>query len=494
MRSKKNVQKILSKEMESHITFINKTFIDSHGHIYGIGNLDYIDDHDLWKCIHANLSKSIDLDELDNIMEKHKYILTSKYNFNYDLIKISEEYVFNVWCDFCFGKNINVTNDYIEIRNQIIFLLQKTFYSNKLYLVPIIGNIFCKFKYWLYKKEFNCIDIKIKSLLEKTSNGFLHKFYSNISNEQNAKKILIDNAFLSFLVFNFLNSYTQHFMANFSNYQIYGNVHKYQENILSRSFLFPCRLRKISKKVDIFDKGDYVLLDLVTSNNLFSYGPRTCIGNGFTNKYTNFLIKLLTPYNIATDSSIIISNDNNIPLIKGPINIRLELPKDYLKHNLTNYDHKNLKFYKIESICENIEIFKYSITKMCEIINQYQNIDGILTSESRGFIFASPISDRLNLPLFCARKKGKLPGNVLYIKYKKAYDSEEQIELTEDTNLISKNIVLVDDGIASGATTIALHQLANICGANVLATITVVRHNYVKNQYDLSPIHCIFDL
>lgn len=499
IRTPKCAKLILSKD-SSQITYFNKSFFNSHGHKYGIGNLDFVDDYEMWNILHETLAKSIDLNQLDLILEKHKYILTSKYNYEYDIVKTCEDFTFHLWCDFCFNKSDeNFVNKYISLRNKIINILGKTFYNDKLYLIPFLGPLICKIKYWIYCDKYSKIDLEIENLINNSDNGFIHKFKNQIKEHDKYQTMLIDNTFLSFLVFDFINIYVQKFLINFKNTK---DLKTYQSETLSLSFLFPYRMRKISKNIvdsDIkFMKGDYVLIDLIKSNNLFSYGPRVCIGTGFVHKLTMFLEKIFRDYKIIHKSEKITYGTNiDVPSIIEPYYIKLTLPDDYLKNNLKSYDHKNLKFYKVEGITENPELFKYCIKNLCDriiLLDNNKKIDYIVTSESRGFIFASPVADRLNLPMICARKKGKLPGKTRSESYKKSYDTVEEIELSDDLDISGKNVIIIDDGIASGATTIALHKLVEKFDGNIVEVLTIIKHQYVHCDYDLSDVYSLFYL
>ena len=90
------------------------------------------------------------------------------------------------------------------------------------------------------------------------------------------------------------------------------------------------------------------------------------------------------------------------------------------------------------------------------------------------------------------KKKGKTPGKVHSISYNKAYDSVETIELSGDFK--DKNIVLIDDGIASGGTTNALFDLVKKTGGNVISICVAVKHTYTVCTFDKCPVYSVFDL
>ena len=52
-------------------------------------------------------------------------------------------------------------------------------------------------------------------------------------------------------------------------------------------------------------------------------------------------------------------------------------------------------------------------------------IDAVAGIESRGFIFAAPLAEKLGIPLILIRKKGKLPGETYSCKYSLEYGTAE---------------------------------------------------------------------
>jgi adenine phosphoribosyltransferase len=96
----------------------------------------------------------------------------------------------------------------------------------------------------------------------------------------------------------------------------------------------------------------------------------------------------------------------------------------------------------------------------------------VASIESRGFIFAGPISKDLSLPFVLARKPGKLPNET----YKKEFELEygsTSIEIQKNTNITERDrIVIVDDLIATGGTALACAELIcenfNVSRDNIL--------------------------
>lgn len=95
-------------------------------------------------------------------------------------------------------------------------------------------------------------------------------------------------------------------------------------------------------------------------------------------------------------------------------------------------------------------------------------IDFIAGIESRGFIFGAALAARLRLPFVPIRKPGKLPFTTVSEKYSLEYGFDE-VEIHIDafkSESKRKNVLLVDDLIATGGTAKASVTLINKVGGN----------------------------
>ena len=99
------------------------------------------------------------------------------------------------------------------------------------------------------------------------------------------------------------------------------------------------------------------------------------------------------------------SYKNNTELIAGNIRDIMDFPK------------KGIVFKDITPILSDIDLFRLSIDSMSKPFME-QNIDVVVGIESRGFIFGTPIADKLNAAFVPIRKPGKLP-----------YSTEKKYEL-----------------------------------------------------------------
>ena len=156
-----------------------------------------------------------------------------------------------------------------------------------------------------------------------------------------------------------------------------------------------------------------------------------------------------------------------------------------LVRDIVDFPKKGILFYDITSILTNPKAFKFCIDKMVDYYKELK-IDAVAGVESRGFVFASPLAERLGIPLILIRKKGKLPGETYSCKYSLEYGTAE-IEVHKADIKEGSNILVIDDLIATGGTLQASKKLMEQGGANVLEFFGVVGLPDLKYEQLLNP-------
>ncbi|HOJ64571.1 MAG TPA: adenine phosphoribosyltransferase [Spirochaetota bacterium] len=147
--------------------------------------------------------------------------------------------------------------------------------------------------------------------------------------------------------------------------------------------------------------------------------------------------------------------------------------------NLDNFIRKvkdfpkpGILFYDITSIFTQPEAFSWIIEKAFEMYKD-KKIDMLLAVESRGFIFASPLAYKMKIPLVLARKAGKLPGATIKENYALEYGTAT-LEVHKEDIPSGKNILIIDDLIATGGTLKACANLVKKLGSNVTGFFAVI--------------------
>ncbi len=93
--------------------------------------------------------------------------------------------------------------------------------------------------------------------------------------------------------------------------------------------------------------------------------------------------------------------------------------------------------------------------------------DRVVGIESRGFIFAAPVADRLGAGFVPVRKAGKLPWAVVREEYSLEY-GQDKLEIHRDAIHPGERILIVDDVLATGGTASATARLVETLGGQVV--------------------------
>lgn len=149
-----------------------------------------------------------------------------------------------------------------------------------------------------------------------------------------------------------------------------------------------------------------------------------------------------------------------------------------------DFPKKGILFYDITSVLGSPRAFGYCLDSMVKLY-QGAGIDAVAAIESRGFLFAAPLCDRLHIPLILVRKKGKLPGKTRSKKYKLEY-GEAEIEIHEADIPSGGDILIVDDLIATGGTIKATAEILEEAGAKPVGAFGVIGLPFLEYEKTLA--------
>ena len=145
--------------------------------------------------------------------------------------------------------------------------------------------------------------------------------------------------------------------------------------------------------------------------------------------------------------------------------------KDYIEE-IPDFPVRGVLFKDISPLLENYQAMNYVKTSFLDIIKSC-DVDYVGGIDARGFLFSTLLADALCVGSFMIRKEGKLPGEVITKKYSLEYGSSK-LSIKKNVNLKNKNVILVDDLLATGGTLKCTEELVNIAGGNVLLLLTVI--------------------
>ena len=150
--------------------------------------------------------------------------------------------------------------------------------------------------------------------------------------------------------------------------------------------------------------------------------------------------------------------------------------KKYIR-SIQDYPKKGILFRDITTLIKDKNAFKNCIDQMSGIL-QKLNYDKIAAIESRGFIFASPLSYNLTKSYILLRKKNKLPAERYSVDFELEY-GKATLEIHKDSINPKEKVIIIDDLIATGGTAEAAAKLVEKSGGEVAGFIFAI------NLFDL---------
>ena len=148
---------------------------------------------------------------------------------------------------------------------------------------------------------------------------------------------------------------------------------------------------------------------------------------------------------------------------------------EHLKNSIRNipdFPKPGIQFKDITTLLQNNNVFGETID--C-FYNAFKNkeIDVIVGIESRGFIFAAPLSLKLGCKFVLARKPGKLPSDTISEEYELEYGTDA-IEMHKDAIIDGDRVLIVDDLLATGGTANATGSLVKRLNGKIISYAFVI--------------------
>lgn len=157
--------------------------------------------------------------------------------------------------------------------------------------------------------------------------------------------------------------------------------------------------------------------------------------------------------------------------------------------DIVDFPKKGIIFRDITTAVKDPKALKFMIDFLTQ---QYegQKIDYVAGVESRGFIFGSALAYNLNAGFVMIRKPGKLPADVVSQEYELEYGTDK-IEMHADAVEAGKNVLVIDDLLATGGTVEAACKLLKKVGANVVGAAFIIELSDLGGREKLKDINVV---
>lgn len=157
--------------------------------------------------------------------------------------------------------------------------------------------------------------------------------------------------------------------------------------------------------------------------------------------------------------------------------------EDYVR-SIPDFPEPGIIFRDVTSILQDADGLKLAIDSMQECLKD-TDVDVIVGTESRGFMFGVPIAYNLHKPFVPVRKKGKLPCETVSRSYDLEYGSAT-IEMHRDSIKQGQKVAVIDDLIATGGTVEAAVKLIEELGGEVVKIVFLMELAGLKGREKLA--------
>jgi adenine phosphoribosyltransferase len=514
IQSKDDVKKVLSANTIAG--FQNHNFDVSHGHFLNINALPAFIDGEinpLWHVIHTGLLHGVgNAKSISTLIAKHFHKFLDKREFSLDIE--FQHFMEAFWCEFMFGSQADA-NRFSDMRGKLIAALRYSYYDSRIKNIPYLGTQACKFYAYLNKNQFADIDAELGYFIARSNDCLLSRFRADLLKNADfpADKVdtaILDNAFVLILALDFIQNAMYETLKHVVKSGLKTTAARnaaYSEG-LHEAFLFPFRTRvprsDLVLQTATVTKGTPIYINLLKSGLYHSAGPRSCVGIGMTQWIKDAIWEQLKDVEFELQDTTYpadreqLSHSLDVPQSAERLEVSWHYSRDYLQKILPHYEFKGVKeFFDVLKIYENADLSHYVSQTFLERIKQL-NLDTatlcIAAPEVRGIPVAAVVAEALHVPLVIIRKHGKTPGATVTASYQNAYE-KEIIELSTHADVKDRNVIFIDDGIASGGTTMASCDLIKQLGGKVALILAMINHTYKEKIVELSqyPVETLFD-
>lgn len=163
--------------------------------------------------------------------------------------------------------------------------------------------------------------------------------------------------------------------------------------------------------------------------------------------------------------------------------------KKYIRE-VPDFPKPGILFYDISTLLRNADAWQVATARLARAIAPWQP-DLLAGIESRGFLTAAPLAQRLGCGFVMLRKPGKLPGDTVSLSYGLEY-GQDTLHIQSDAIKPGQRVVVLDDLLATGGTLAASVQLLRKVGANVVGASVMIELTTLGGRDKLdTPLHSL---
>jgi adenine phosphoribosyltransferase len=151
---------------------------------------------------------------------------------------------------------------------------------------------------------------------------------------------------------------------------------------------------------------------------------------------------------------------------------------------IQDFPKSGISFKDITTLLQDRDAYKYTVDSLVNACKEW-NPELIVGPEARGFVIGAPLAYALGVGFVPVRKPGKLPGNTELYEYDLEYGTDT-LEIHSDAIIKGQRIVIADDLLATGGTSLATAKLVEKLGGIVVGMTFVIELYYLKGREKLA--------
>jgi adenine phosphoribosyltransferase len=156
--------------------------------------------------------------------------------------------------------------------------------------------------------------------------------------------------------------------------------------------------------------------------------------------------------------------------------------------DVPDFPKPGIVFKDITPLLASNEAFSQAVDQMSEPFAG-DDVDIVVGIESRGFLLAGSIAERIGAGVGLVRKPGKLPRETVSVTYDLEYGTDT-LEVHQDAFAEGAKVLIVDDVLATGGTLAATSELIFKAGGDIVGAAMLLELTFLGGREHFGlPLH-----
>jgi adenine phosphoribosyltransferase len=155
--------------------------------------------------------------------------------------------------------------------------------------------------------------------------------------------------------------------------------------------------------------------------------------------------------------------------------------------DVPDFPKPGIVFKDLTPLIQDAEAFNQAVDELAAWAMS-RRPDVIAGIESRGFLFAAAVARELRLGVTVIRKKGKLPRKAVCVLAPNEY-AVEHFEMHTDAVAPKQRVLIIDDLIATGSSSISSIDLVGKLDGTVAGFAAVVELSFLNGEANIRKAH-----